>query len=215
MSSENSGRKGLAEKRQAIIEGARTVFARDGYTRAGIDVIAKEAAVSSRTIYNHFADKKDLFRAIILESAAQVRETMLASMARHLDKILDLEADLLAFARDFAAPLQVFNGHFALVRHIQAEVGHFPPDVLAAWQETGPAPVRAELARRLADLGERGLLTIDDPQRAATHFSLLAVGEVQAATFYGARPIAPELFEAAVAEGVRAFLRAYGTEQTR
>ncbi|MCK2240614.1 MULTISPECIES: TetR/AcrR family transcriptional regulator [unclassified Crossiella] len=209
MSSGNSGRKGLAEKRQAIIDGARTVFARDGYTRASIDTIAKEAEVSSRTIYNHFADKKDLFRTIILESAAQVREVLFADMARHLDKILDLEADLLAFALDFTAPMRAFNGHFALVRHIQAEIGHFPPDLLEAWRDTGPRPVAAELARRLADLGERGLLAIEDPQRAAVHFTQLAAGEVQASTIYGALPISEQELVASVSAGVQVFLRAY------
>ena len=42
------------DKREAILRGALTVFARDGYTRASIDAIAKEGEVSTRTLYNHF-----------------------------------------------------------------------------------------------------------------------------------------------------------------
>ncbi|MEU7831466.1 TetR family transcriptional regulator [Nonomuraea sp. NPDC049129] len=39
--------------RRAIMAGALTLFARDGYTRAGLDAITVEAGVSNRTIYNH------------------------------------------------------------------------------------------------------------------------------------------------------------------
>jgi AcrR family transcriptional regulator len=57
----------LVEKRRAIIDGATAVFGRDGYTRAGIDSIAKEAGVSTRTIYNHFANKEELFLCTLNE----------------------------------------------------------------------------------------------------------------------------------------------------
>lgn len=201
-------------KRQAIIVGGQTVFARDGYTRAGMDAIAKEAGVSTRTIYNHFTDKKDLFRAIILESATAVREHLLTVMSRHLDKILDIRADLLAFALDYAAPLHDFDTHFALVRHIHAEIPHVPPDLLEAWQEAGPRHVRAELARRMADLSARGLLTVPDPDRAATHFALLAVGEVQNRTLHGALPIDQAEMIAAVTAGVDAFLAIYPPKES-
>ena len=49
-----------ADKGLAIMRAARAVFARDGYSRASIDVIAAAADVSTRTIYNHFASKEQL-----------------------------------------------------------------------------------------------------------------------------------------------------------
>jgi len=62
------------DKRRAILRGALNVFAHDGYTRASIDAVAAEAGVSTRTIYNHFSDKAELFQTVIHESAAQVAD---------------------------------------------------------------------------------------------------------------------------------------------
>ena len=63
------------DKRQAILRGALSVFSRDGYSRASIDAIAKESEVSTRTLYNHFADKADLFRNVIQASASEAART--------------------------------------------------------------------------------------------------------------------------------------------
>jgi AcrR family transcriptional regulator len=211
VSRENSARRG-SEKRRAIIEGAREVFGRDGYTRASIDTIAKAAGVSTRTIYNHFADKEELFRTVILDSAAQVREVQLTALDRHLGKIVDLEADLVDLGREFTAVMSRFGAHFALVRQINAEVGHVPAEVLEAWQEAGPRRVQVDLARRLGELADKGLLEIDDPARAALHFVALVGSEVQSRTFWGALPIDEDELESIVAAGVKVFLRAYGPQ---
>ncbi|GAA2817642.1 TetR/AcrR family transcriptional regulator [Saccharopolyspora taberi] len=208
MSRENAARRG-PEKRRAILEGAREVFGRDGYTRASIDAIAKAAEVSTRTIYNHFKDKEELFRAVILESAEQVREVQLADLDRNLGKIVDLESDLVDLGLAFTRVMPRFGAHFALVRQIQAEIGHVPDDVIHAWQEAGPQRVHEDLARRLAELGDRGLLDVPDPKRAALHFVALVGSEVQSRTYYGALPIGDAEREEIVRAGVEVFLRAY------
>ncbi|MBP2473329.1 AcrR family transcriptional regulator [Crossiella equi] len=209
MTTDHRPRKGTAEKRRAILTGARTVFGRDGYTRASIDSIAREAGVSTRTIYNHFQDKEDLFRSIILESTAQVRDQHLAGFAKTLDGAEDLAAALLACALDLCTPTEVSDQHYALVRQIQAEVNHVPEAVLEAWQDEGPRQIYADLARRLAAFADRGLLVLDNPERAALHFVLLATGELQRLTFVGARPMSAEAVRTSVTAGVAAFLRAY------
>src|SRR3954468_20455887 len=117
-------RGGLADKRRAILAGALTVFARDGYTRASIDAIAAEAGVSTRTIYNHFQDKAQLFQAVIQESATRVADAQIAILDRCLDRVTDLERDLIEVGRAWATPMADYADHFALVRQITAEVGH-------------------------------------------------------------------------------------------
>ncbi|MER7014032.1 TetR/AcrR family transcriptional regulator [Saccharopolyspora sp. NPDC000359] len=209
MSRENVSRRGV-EKRRAILEGAREVFGRDGYTRASIDSIAKVAEVSTRTIYNHFADKAELFREVVLESGVEVRESQLADLDKHLGKIADLESDLVDLGRSFVLTASEFRAHFALVRQINADVGHIPPDVLEAWQEAGPRRVHEALASRLAELGERGLLEVEDPNRVAMHFIALVSTEAQLLTYQGAQPLDGAELDDIVVAGVRAFLRAYG-----
>lgn len=208
MSRENVSSRG-PEKRRAILDGAREVFGRDGYTRASIGVIAKTADVSTRTIYNHFQDKDELFRTVILESAAQVREVQLGDLDRNLSKIVELESDLIALGLAFTTVMPRFSAHFALVRQIQAEVGHIPAEVLRAWQEAGPERVQEDLARRLTGLAAEGLLEIEDARRAALHFVALAGSEVQSRTYYGALPIDEATREEIVTAGIKAFLRAY------
>ncbi|MFC6936446.1 TetR/AcrR family transcriptional regulator [Actinomadura yumaensis] len=75
------------------------MFAQDGYARASIDAIAARAGVSTRTIYNHFADKAGLFEAVIHSSATRAADAQIAIVDRHLRKVVDLEADLVDFGR--------------------------------------------------------------------------------------------------------------------
>jgi AcrR family transcriptional regulator len=197
-----------AAKRQEVLAGALTVFARDGYARASIDVIAAEAGVSTRTLYNHFGDKAGLFRAVIQESATKVAAAQLAIVDQYLGEITDLEADLIEFGIAWRTPMPDYAEHSALVRQVNAEAGHIPQEAIDAWQEAGPIAVRRALADRLAAIAEAepGLLRIDDPMRAALHFSLLISG---ANPSYRGGSMTPDEVTEAVTTGVHAFLHGY------
>ncbi|MFS8201919.1 TetR/AcrR family transcriptional regulator [Streptomyces sp. CWNU-52B] len=203
-------RQGLVEKRQAIVRGARRVFGRDGYTRAGIDSIAKEAGVSSRTIYNHFPQgKAQLFRVVVVEGSEDVVQAHLDAVDRRLYKVTDLEADLVDFAHAWMAPMYRYRDHFAVVRQLRAEVGHIPQEFLDAWRAAGPERALEEVAARFRELAAEGLLDAADPARAATHFLQLTGAEISDRTYQGAIPIADEERDELIASGVRAFLRGY------
>ncbi|MEV6160231.1 TetR/AcrR family transcriptional regulator [Nonomuraea sp. NPDC052129] len=197
-------RGGLADKRRAILAGALTVFARDGYTRASIDAIAAAAGVSTRTIYNHFTDKTELFQTVIQDSATRAAEAQLVIIDRHLRKITDLESDLVEFGRAFAAPMTAEHAeHFALVRQINAEAGHIPQSAIDTWQQTGPLRVRRELAEYLRQWAGQGLLRIEEPERAAVQLMLLI-----SATDLSGRGTVPseQAIDDMVTSGVHVFL---------
>lgn len=203
---------GLPDKRRAILAGALNVFGRDGYTRASMDAIAAAASVSSRTIYNHFADKSTLFEAVIQESSQRVADTHIAIIDRHLSKIVDLEADLVDFGLASLAVLDSdVAAHFALVRQINAEIEHIPQTALDAWHETGPRRVRRELASRLGQLADRGLLQVPDPGRAAIHLMLLI--SIDNLPYRAARYDHDEI-TAMVTAGVRTFMHGYQPSNT-
>jgi AcrR family transcriptional regulator len=195
-----------AGKRQEVLAGALTVFARDGYARASVDVIAAAAGVSTRTLYNHFGDKAGLFRAVIQESATKVAAAQLAIIEARLTEITDLEADLVEFGIAWRTPMPDYAEHSALVRQVNAEAGHIPQEAIDAWQEAGPIAVRRALADRLAALAADGLLRIDDPMRAALHFSLLISG---ANPSYRGGSMTPDEIKDAITTGVHAFLHGY------
>ncbi|WP_037576938.1 TetR/AcrR family transcriptional regulator [Phaeacidiphilus oryzae] len=207
------------EKARAIGQAATRVFGRDGYTRASIDAIAKEAGVSTRTIYNHFPEgKAQLFAEVIRFTSAQVARTHIDLIDRHLGRrSVDLESDLAGLALDLAASAtqEEVAPHFALVRQIIAEAEHLPPDVLAEWRRIGPGSVGRALADRLADLSSRGLLDVPDPALAARHFLQLTSAELTQRSFYGVFPVSDAEAETVVAAGVHAFLRVYAPAKTR
>ncbi|SDE66930.1 TetR/AcrR family transcriptional regulator [Pseudonocardia oroxyli] len=198
----------LPDKRRAILRGALTVFAREGYTRASIDQIAREAGVSTRTIYNHVADKAALFGAVIDESATRVAESQIEAMEKHLGgEVTDLREALVGFAQEHAVPGD--REHFALVRQIAAEVGHIPAEAVESWQDTGPRRVQQALEAHLARFMAEGRLRAANPSRAARHLVLLSAGEVTSRSFHGAIPLPAAEVEQIARDGVDVFLRAY------
>jgi AcrR family transcriptional regulator len=202
-------RRGWADKREAIARGARVVFARDGYARASIDAIALEAGVSTRTIYNHFGDKENLFTSVVVESSAQVRDALVGQTRYHLDTLADLESGLIAVAHAWVATMEQFAEHFALIRQLTTEADHFPPRVRQAWQDTGPRAARAEVARHLSLLIQQGLLTGEDPDRAAVHFHQLAFAEIIERRQQGTIALDSNEVGEIIAGGVRTFLHGY------
>jgi AcrR family transcriptional regulator len=175
------------QKREAITRAARTVFGRDGYSRASIDAIAAEAGVSTPTIYNHFESKQQLFESVLETSAAQVADGFVANIGRTVTGD-DLEGDLVAIGWALIAQQTDFPEHFAMVRQILPEAPHFPPAVLEAWQDAGPRRVEHEVARRVEQLAERGLLRVEDAAQAAVHLIALTAFPITTRARYGEPP---------------------------
>ncbi|MFI9809881.1 TetR/AcrR family transcriptional regulator [Streptomyces sp. NPDC052301] len=213
--SEVSPRK--LQKQMAIAGAACAVFGREGYARASVDALAAEAGVSTRTLYNHFpGGKAQLFRTVVTWTSSDVRDAQLARLQAVLDperppRPDDLERDLVALARGFVGLMAEYPNHFALVRHINAEADHVPPEVLEAWHAAGPEPVGRALADALTHLAEAGLLTLhDDAPLAAGHFMALTSHTIVQSTHYGVLPLPAKETDRLIKAGVGAFLRAYG-----
>ncbi|MFI6944186.1 TetR/AcrR family transcriptional regulator [Streptomyces sp. NPDC050418] len=202
----------MLEKRQAILEGARAVFGRDGYTRASIDAIAAEAGVSSRTLYNHFGDKEGLFRAVLMDSSVAVTTAQQELLARHFHKFRDPAVDLYDMVIDWVGGAETHPEHFALVRQIIAEANRLPLDVLQEWRRIGPKATQEALSEHLLAAGRAGLLAVDEENvgRATRHLALFTAGAVSAESAQGALPLEPEEFERLAREGVELFLQLYG-----
>ena len=51
--------------REAILAAGLHCFGRDGFRRTALDRVAREAGISRAAVYLHFANKEDLFRALV------------------------------------------------------------------------------------------------------------------------------------------------------
>jgi AcrR family transcriptional regulator len=71
-----------AQNRAAILEAAREVFAELGYDAAGVRDVIRRTELASGTFYNYFPDKEAVFRAVVDESARQVRRRLRTVRAR-------------------------------------------------------------------------------------------------------------------------------------
>jgi AcrR family transcriptional regulator len=203
-------------KQMAIASAACTVFGREGYARASVDALAATAGVSTRTLYNHFpGGKAELFRTVVTWTSTEVRDAQIARLHALLDperppRPDDLERDLVALARAFVALLTDFPNHFALVRHIHAEVDHVPLEVLQAWRDAGPNPVGHAVADAMAGLAAAGLIDVHgDAALTGTHFMVLASNQIVQQSHYGVLPLPKEETDRLIKGGVAAFLRAY------
>lgn len=67
------------ESRQRLIEAALRLFAREGYDRTSVRMIAQEAQVSQGLLYNYFQSKQDLLHAIFLQSMQDVQQSFATS----------------------------------------------------------------------------------------------------------------------------------------
>lgn len=183
-----TGERGGPQTRARILEVATRLFLERGYDTVTVAEVAREAGVSSVTVFNHFPRKEDLFldRAVdaveLLRSAVRDRAPgvdVLASLrdatlrlfdARHpLSGVNDRSIPffrtvaaspaLVARAREIASDLQ---------RTLAEELERDPTfegdgTLLAAFFIAGYGTVMVETARRLI-AGEPPSAVVDDPR---------------------------------------------------
>ncbi len=203
-----------AKKRQAIKEAATTIFLRDGYLGANMDEIARLADVSKQTIYAQFQSKETLFLEIVSGL------TNAGSDAVHGD-LSDLApgGDLQAYLEGYAyKQLEVVLTPrlMQLRRVVIGEVGRFP-ELGKALYESGPKRAMATMASMFKRLAARKLLRIEDPAVAASHFNWLVMSQpLNQAMLLGDSGIpGSAALRRHAANGVRAFLAAYGPSKSQ
>ncbi|MFB9902847.1 TetR/AcrR family transcriptional regulator [Allokutzneria oryzae] len=198
-----------AAKRAEIVAAARKVFTTHGYLGTSMDAVAAAAGASKRTVYQYFADKEELFTAVVLETVDRGYEFFRPHILT-LAETDDLENALRRHARVTVAG--IMNPEVLQMRRlVMAEADRFP-EVGRQYYERSWVRTTGLLAETLTRLTERGLLQVDDPERAAYLFTWLVVSiPLQRTAFMGNAAICTkaELDEVAD-EGVRVFLAAYG-----
>jgi len=198
-------REGSVRKRAAILAAAREKFLAEGFERVSMDAIASLAAVSKRTVYDYYGDKRALLLAVVEQAIDGLGVSVAAAIDGHLREVVNIEDALVGFATAITDSAIGSSDYTALMRLLSSESDNLPEMREKHWQDIEPEDAVAE---RFAALTERGALDTPNPRRAADHFVALTLSP---SVYALGRPAlsSSEDTRDMIIDGVRAFLRAY------
>lgn len=132
-----------------------------------MDEIAARAAVSKRTVYQHFVEKERLFTEIVLATVDEVDEVV-RPVTESLAVTRNVSRDLTELACELLTA--IMQPRLLQLRRLIIANADLFPDLGRAWYERGFERVLATLANHFRRLADEGLLRVDDPLLAAHHF---------------------------------------------
>jgi AcrR family transcriptional regulator len=196
------------EKRRDIVRVAAKAFEELGYERTSMLTIAERLRGSKQTLYNYFASKEELLRAVldfdVREVANRSVEEFLAE--KNLRKALVRLG--VAYLNGQLAPSAMSNIRIVSTQPAESNLGEeFYENVLrAAWERV------AELFKALMNDGR---LSKSDPWIAAMQWKGLVLLDLFERRLLGAmKTIDPQEIEAAAKAAADAFLKIYGPDGT-
>lgn len=190
-----------------VLEGARTVFMRDGFEGASVDDIAREAGVSKATLYSYFPDKRLLFLEIAKAECRRQAEEALEL----IDESLPVAEVLTEAARRITGFVLSEFG-MRVFRICVAESDRFP-ELGHEFYHSGPLLVREALGSYLRKAVARGELAIDDIDLAADQFAELCKADLHSRLIFGVAPCCqPREVERTIRGAVEMFLARYGAK---
>lgn len=115
-------------KRASILSAGRENFLKNGYNRAAVADIAREADVSTATLYKHFSSKEILFATVVRDVCTDIGDEF-----KPVVESDDLRQILYDLARSYLRA-QFDFGTVALLRIVIAEVPSAPQVALDTYQ---------------------------------------------------------------------------------
>lgn len=196
----------LAAKRHRVLEAARRHFMHSGYADTGIEVVARDARVSTATLYDLFPGKTQLFHAVIEDAGAD--------FSRRIAEVTAAEADLMERLRTFATAYARFmSDPFVrnVFRLVAAERRRFSP-VARDFYDRGRTDFGGALMAIIRGLEAEG--RVDCPNKA--HAAGQLMGMIEHPTFLvplvtGGEVEASRSHEEIAGEAIETFLARYGT----
>lgn len=71
----------MEDVKRLILNKAKERFDRFGYKKTTMDELSRDCRISKKTIYEHFADKEDLFLKLLYQESNQVRQRLFDGIA--------------------------------------------------------------------------------------------------------------------------------------
>ena len=192
-------------KYDQVLDGARKIFMRDGFERASVDDIAREAAVSKATIYAYFPDKQLLFLEVARCECHRQTEAAEASVDGHVPVRL-----MLTIAADRIVSFLMSEFGQRMFRIVVGEGERFP-GLGREFYEYGPGLIHDRLVHHMRCYVESGQLKIDDLDLAADQFAQLCKATIHEKLIFGMeKTITPSDMQRSVTGAVDMFMARYG-----
>jgi AcrR family transcriptional regulator len=156
-------------RRRQLIKAASELFIREGFS-ACMEDVAKAAGMSKKTIYAFFANKEELFAAVV---RTHVEENTVPAPAVDTPDPDHLETALVTYLRDLARAVLVPEP-LAFFRLTIAEADRFP-ELARAFYREGPQRKISIIAGWLAHQRDRGLIDVDPTEAAALLASFVII----------------------------------------
>jgi len=182
-----AGRPKSEEKGAAILCAAAELFLAKGFQGTSMDAVAKRAEVSKQTVYGHYANKDDLFKACIRSKVSSYKIGEIGT-----PDSVDLRAGLYGIVRNFLA-LLMDPDVVAMHRVIMSEAAAHPR-IAAMFFESGPLAAKSAVVEFLRRQAEAGRLSIpsDRLMYAAVQLFAMAQGNYQLRLLLGLLHDIPE-----------------------
>lgn len=155
------------ETARRIVRSALKLFLRDGFLETSMDAIARESRASKASIYARFANKSELFRAVVLEICHDAD----AASTRDEAPTDDVRAALNFAAMAAAARFSMPETSLLLERVVAAKTSE--PDAANLFWTSGPADAVRYVAEALHKAGIEC-----DPFARAEEFMLDVCGPI-------------------------------------
>jgi AcrR family transcriptional regulator len=189
-------------RRKAITATAWAVFKENGFERTTMSEISDRVGGSKATLYSYFKSKEELFAAALQQAVGARSDEAFGRIAG----AGALRERLVGFARTYLEA-RLTPDMISVDRALIAEAERSDLGPILRTQFLVP------LWRRLAAVFEQemaaGRLRRAAPYTAALHFRGLIEADVLERRIHGDLTVTSEEIEAAITDGVEAFLRAY------
>jgi AcrR family transcriptional regulator len=127
MVTDDSSEQRSERKRRDILASARKRFMVEGYASTGMEQVARDASVSTATLYSYFPSKADLFQHVVEDAAESFSHLITETSQVGGDPTTQLRNFAYAYARFMGDPFvrSVFRLVAAERRRFEAVARHF------------------------------------------------------------------------------------------
>ena len=114
--------------RQALLDAARSIFARYGYNKTTVDEIAKAARKGKSTFYYYFKSKEEIFRDVIDKEAQIFRMKLIESISTSTDPVKKIKNYIVTRLDNFGNLVNFYsvlknegNEHFVFIEEVRTK----------------------------------------------------------------------------------------------